>query len=397
MPQHNASPIIALAWKTVVRKIFRNLVLMLAVSLLVALLVFALLFNKAVKDDLEESSRRLGADIVLVPPEAKRGAEEFILESRIKTFYMDVADFEAVAALPEVEHAAYHIYLSTLSAGCCSIDDGQVIAFDPDNDFVVRAWLEEGPAALNGREVYVGSYIYEYLGLIQTATLFGQGIKIVGHLKETGTGIDKGIFMRLDDLAQVSPEAMGDYRPGKISIVFLKVREGVDPADVVARIRSINPNLGIMTRGNIGADVRATLRDIVKVFSITIFISSLLAILLAWSTFTALANERRREVGILRAIGANRGHIMKIFLGEALIISVLGSLAGIVLGHSLIHYLARDFDLLARLGAVATTDSANVLISLLAMLAAVVICLIGAALPVIRLAGMEPLQAIKQE
>ena len=84
------------------------------------------------------------------------------------------------------------------------------------------------------------------------------------------------------------------------------------------------PNIGMMTRGSIGADVRTTLRDITRVFSITILISSALAVLLAWSTFTALANERRREVGILRAIGAHKSHIMKMFLTEAAIISLIG-------------------------------------------------------------------------
>jgi len=119
--------------------------------------------------------------------------------------------------------------------------------------------------------------------------------------------------------------------------------------------------------------------------------------MLAWSTFTALANERRREVGILRAIGANRLHIMKIFLGEAMIISSMGSLLGVFLGHALIHYLSRDFVLLARLGTVSFSDTTNLLLSGVAMLTGVAICLIGAAMPVIRLANMEPLLAIKEE
>ena len=139
------------------------------------------------------------------------------------------------------------------------------------------------------------------------------------------------------------------------------------------------------------------MRDIIKVFSITILISSVLAVLLAWSTFTALANERKREVGILRAIGAHRGHIMKIFLTEAMIISVLGGIIGIGLGHYLIHYLAGDFNLLTKLGAVAATTSSNVIISIIAMAAGILVCLIGAAMPVIRLANMEPLLAIKEE
>ena len=90
----------SIAWKNVARKIFRNLVLALAVSLLVALLCFALLFTRAVREDIDAATRRLGADIVIVPPEAKGMADELILESVIKTFYMDKLVFDMLMDLP---------------------------------------------------------------------------------------------------------------------------------------------------------------------------------------------------------------------------------------------------------------------------------------------------------
>ncbi|MBU2538559.1 MAG: ABC transporter permease [Proteobacteria bacterium] len=395
MKSRNVHTILAIAWKGVTRKMFRNLILMLAVGLLVALLTFAMLFNKAVEDDIDEASQRLGADIVIVPPEAKGTAEEFILESKIKSFYMDKFVFDDIRDLPDIKQATYHIYLNTLTSGCCSIDEGQVIVFDQDNDFVVAPWLEVGPKELQPGEVYVGSYVYDFLGLINTASLFGKGVKVVGHLQQTRTGLDHGVFMRLDDLSKISPEATGGYQAGKISIIFIKVKDGISPAKVVADIRNINPMVGVMTRGDIGADVRDTLSDILRVFSITILISSLLALLLAWSTFTVLANERRREVGILRAIGAHQIHIMKIFLAEALLISTIGGVVGVVMGHSLIHYLAKDFSLLRTLGAVSSITTGNITIGLIAMGVGIAICLMGAAFPILRLARMEPLLAIK--
>ena len=397
MPSGTAYSVSAIAWKGVIRKLFRNAVLMLAVALLVALLVFALLFNRAVTEDIEAATRKMGADIVLVPSEAKGSAEQFILESKIKTFYMDKFVFEAIQDLPDIEQASFQVYLNTLGSGCCSIEEGQVIAFDPQNDFVVAPWIEAGPQTLQSGEVYVGSYVYEFLGLIDTASLFGQGVKVVGHLQHTNTGLDYGVFMRMDDLDKISESAMGDFKHGNISIIFIKVKNGVDPYNVVADIRKINPRIGIMTRGDIGADIRSTMKDIIRVFSITILISATLAILLAWSTFTALANERRREVGILRAIGAKQRHIMKMFLLEATIISTVGGLVGIGMGHYLIRYLAGDFNLLEKLGAVSTLDAATVLLSLAALLAGILVCLIGAAIPTLRLARMEPLLAIKEE
>ncbi len=397
MSRKGLDSILLIAWKTVSRKIFRNIVLALAVSLLVSLLVFALLFNRAVQDDIEAASKKLGADLVLVPVEAIDEAEEFILESKKKDFYMDRGVYESVAAIPEVKAATFQIYLETLESGCCSIVESQVIAFDPETDFVVSPWFTNDPPPLNDGEVYVGSYVYEYLGLIDTPTLFNHKVKVVGHLQETGTGLDHGTFMRVEDLNRISASVAGSYKPGMISIIFVKVKPGLDLDAVADKIQGLHPNIGIMTRGSIGADVRATLKDITQVFSITILISSALAVLLAWSTFTALANERRREVGILRAIGAHRAHIMKMFLSEAAIISLIGGLLGVGIGNYLIRHLAGNFDLLSKLGAYASFSTLNILFSLLAMLAGISVCLVGAAIPVIRLANLEPLVAIKED
>jgi ABC-type antimicrobial peptide transport system permease subunit len=88
---------------------------------------------------------------------------------------------------------------------------------------------------------------------------------------------------------------------------------------------------------------------------------------------------------------------MKMFLTEAAIISLIGGLLGIGIGNYLIHYLAGNFDLLSKLGAQASFSALNIMFSVLAMLAGVTVCLIGAAIPVIRLANLEPLVAIKED
>ena len=397
MPTPHLS-ITRIAWRNVTRKLFRNLVLVLAISGLVGLLVFALLFHTIITEDIDSATRRLGADIVIVPAEAQDVAEEFILESRQKTFYMDDFLLEALKKLDGIKAINSHTYLNTLDAGCCSIDEGQVIVFDTKDDFVIKPWLAEGsPTTLKRGEVFVGNYVYEFLGLIDTASLFGQGVKVVGHLQSTGTGLDHGIFMLREDINKLSSETLGGYKKGTVSIIFIKVKEGVNVDELVATIRNINPVIGIMTRGSIGADVRHTLADIMRIFSVTILISTGLAILLAWSGFSALANERRREVGILRAIGARRNQVIRLFLTEALIISTMGGVLGVLLGHYLIHYLADGFHLVNRLEAATTISVQTLLFSLLGILGGILVCLLGAWFPILRLAALEPLEAMKQE
>jgi putative ABC transport system permease protein len=270
------------------------------------------------------------------------------------------------------------------------------VAIDQATDFVVKPWLDTD-RELKAGEVYIGSYVHEFLGLINTATLFGKDINVVGHLTETGTGLDHGIFMRKQDLDAITTEATGQRGPEDISIVFLKLKEGVNLDDAVALIKSVNPSVGLMTRGSIGKDVRSTLSDIIRIFTITILIASTLALLLVWSTFTAMTNERKREVGILQAIGACRSHMINMFMAEAAIISLLGGGIGVISGHLLLNYLAADFNLLSRLGDVSITSPTSILLSLLAVVLGAGVCLLGAVLPVYRLARMEPLLALKEE
>ena len=57
---------------------------------------------------------------------------------------------------------------------------------------------------------------------------------------------------------------------------------------------------------------------------------------LALSILAALYNSmhgRRREIALLRALGARRGHVFGVVVLEAVLICLLGGAAGIVLGH----------------------------------------------------------------
>jgi len=47
---------------------------------------------------------------------------------------------------------------------------------------------------------------------------------------------------------------------------------------------------------------------------------------------TIAVNERTNEVGLLRALGARRPQVLALFLGEAVLLSALGGLAGLVIG-----------------------------------------------------------------
>jgi putative ABC transport system permease protein len=68
---------------------------------------------------------------------------------------------------------------------------------------------------------------------------------------------------------------------------------------------------------------------------ITSFVALLVGVYIIFNSFTIAVNQRWKEIGILRAVGVEQGNISRMFLGEALLMGVIGSLVGIAAGFFL--------------------------------------------------------------
>ncbi len=68
---------------------------------------------------------------------------------------------------------------------------------------------------------------------------------------------------------------------------------------------------------------------------ITSFVALLVGVYIIFNSFTIAVNQRWKEIGILRAVGVEQGNVNRMFLGEALLMGVIGSLVGIAGGFIL--------------------------------------------------------------
>jgi putative ABC transport system permease protein len=393
--------LISFSLKNLKRKPVRTAILVFAIALLVSALVFSLSFVTRVNGSIRKSSERLGADIIVVPTNARGAAEEVLLENHIRSFYMDRALVDRLRNVKGVDRVTEQIYLVTMSTMCCSVPEALVVAFNQDTDFIIKPWLRQKlsrPLAKGEAVAGEESSFNIRLGLVEVdSMLFGNVFRIVSTMDKTGTGLDNAVFIGMENMEAIyaSGKAKG-VPPGQVSLAFVKVKPGVDPATVAAEIENTMIEVDAMARKDIGKNIIATLKDMSRIFTMTIALAAVMAFFLVWAIFTAIANERAKEVGIMRAIGAKESHIMVLFIIEVLVIGVIGSALGIAAGSVLSAATAKSFSIVKQL----STDlsgAERTAIAAVSFLGGTLICVLGALGPVRRLKRMEPLVVLKSE
>jgi putative ABC transport system permease protein len=390
----------SLATRNLRRKPLRTAVLIFSIGLLVAALVFAMSYIRRVDSIISVTSERLGADVIIVPSGSRGAAEDILLENKVKSFYMGREVLDKLGRINGIEDLTHQTYLVSIAGECCDVPETVVVAFNQNTDFIIKPWLNRAIGRkLEQGEALVGneSAMNISVGLTEVdSVLFGNMFKMVGVLEKTGTGLDTAIFIDETNIADILREGKTDLNPDQISIVFARVKTGTDPTSVARDIEDSVIEADAVARKDIGRGILDTLRDLNRVFLVTVAIASILSISLVWAVFSAIANERGWEIGIMRAIGARESHISSLFLIEVIVIGIIGSLIGIVAGTAVSVLLAKHFMLLKNVSAdLALWERA--FIGVLSLVAGTGVCVLGAISPIYRLKKMEPLVAIKEK
>ncbi len=334
-----------LIFKNLTGRAYRSAWVAGSILLLAAFLTSATLLSRSITQSLETGKERLGADIVVVPSGREKEAQKALLLGKpVSQAWMPAENLGRISRVEGVAQASPQLYLETLTgASCCSSWDMFMIAFDPETDFTITPWLKEKmKAPLASGDVIGGDWI-SVPPAGEEIRIYGSRVNLRGKLESTGMGLDRTLFLTLETAREIAGKsASSAEKPlvipeGKISAVQVKVKRNESIDEVAGRIMAGVPGTYAFASRELTRVVQRQTEGLFRILFLGLALVWAMAVVLSGSVFSLMVDERRREIGFLRAVGASRNFIFRLFLAEGFVLGLAGGLAGISLAALSVH------------------------------------------------------------
>jgi putative ABC transport system permease protein len=187
---------------------------------------------------------------------------------------------------------------------------------------------------------------------------------------------------------------------GQVNAVAVLAAPGVSEGALVDRLRArLGPGLTVLDRGHAaGADAgdpRAGQREDTIGFLGTMgAFAGAVAVFVVGSTFAFAVAQRRRELALMRLIGATPRQVRRMIAGEALIVAVIGGAVGCAAGFALAVPIARA--LVSSGVAPAGLHAAGWILLLVAFGTGLVVCQVAVAAAAWRAARVRPAESLRE-
>ena len=199
-------------------------------------------------------------------------------------------------------------------------------------------WLIDGSWPEKSREVLIGNEVSKALGLkegdkiiINTPKVNGEGSIdtnfVVSGVVTTGGKEEELIFMGIDDISQLVKDKNYDV------VEYSVEAEQNELSKIVSNISQKDGSLTPQMVKRVTASQDIVLNKLqALVFIVTIIVLFIMMICVS-TTMMAVVTERRKEIGLKKALGATNSSVIVDFLGEGAFLGVFGGLLGVALGY----------------------------------------------------------------
>jgi putative ABC transport system permease protein len=236
-----------------------------------------------------------------------------------------------------------------------------------------------GKTLARNMELKVGDRV----NVIRSETGFQKSLTVKG-IAETGQAEDDQIFVNL----ALAGRMLGET--GKVNHAMLSiVTEGSDMDALAAKVQKRFPGVDAKPIRKVSYSDGRILEKIKGLMAIVAIIILTVTTLCVMTTLIAIVSERTREIGLMKAIGADDRDIARQFLAETLVIGLAGVAAGLVAGFILAQLLGQ--------AVFGSFISLRLIVIPLTLIPSVGASLLAAALPVRMAVRVVPAQVLKED
>lgn len=368
----------------------------LVVGLAIGVAAVIAMFNivQAMRLELGNELDKFGPNIVITPRFQGVGLNyggSQITEVMTDVRPLTAGDLPVIRAIPDGDSINI---ISPKLVGAVTLNNRKVLLVGVDTrfEFTMKPWFAlqdlADPALLvlpaNG--LILGSGTAQAL-MIQAGDdviVNDRAFKVIGILREMGTEEDGLIYANLP----VVQDLLG--RPGAYSMIEVSGFCNFCPIeDMAEQMTAALPN-GKVTALRQAALIRIETINRFSIFgfilaSVVLFVASLIIL----TTMLSAVNERTREIGILRAIGFRRSHVLAIIELEAILVSVPAGIIGYLAGSGIARFAG------PYLAQIQITIPWNQFMLAPSIVIAIMLTALSSLYPALKAANLDPASALR--
>lgn len=379
--------------KNITRRRGRFVFTLLGITIGIASFVTFLSLGGSLKSEIRRESTALGANLIVTPKGSCAYEQVSILTGEQLPTTITAAEVAKVRAIKGVTAVPFLTEKSAIRnrpVAVTGILPAEMLRF--------KGWeVERGSyfASPDERGVVIGKVVAEQFGLkpADPVTIRGEQFPVTGVLKETGSRDDLTLFIPLSHAQRL-------YKAGdQVSYVAVKVEDLARTDAYIERIKEA-VNLGVVSDKQMLKSVLSMVGTVNVTLQLIAAVSVLASAFGIINTMMTATYERKREIGILQAIGAKQQTIFAIFLLESGFYGLLGGITGVLGGLFCSVFAAPLISQNAFTAFIKGSDVAGMFdpkVIIGSILFSVAVSLASGVYPAWRAARLSPVEAISYE
>lgn len=165
-----------------------------------------------------------------------------------------------------------------------------------------------------------------------TVTIGDRNFQVVGIVDQQGSSQAgaANLYIPLNEAQQLV-----NMDAGQVNQIYARVDDASRVDTIVADLTSQLGTISAMSQESILQVMGGVARISTKFSTVAGLVGMAGGVLLAWVALSGLVTERRREIGVMKAIGWRSRDVIRVFIGEIFLLGLFGGLLGIALGSGL--------------------------------------------------------------